>query len=133
MSSYLKAQTWFHHMPLNAYAGATFFVMVVLASSVFGIFPHGALLVVNAFVSGAAWLTCLGVLVLGGKRVDLWDTATAAFLAAGLTTSIPSLFADDSVVAWGSTFSRIGVLMMAGRWAYNIHCRVHEEKLAEAE
>lgn len=133
MTSYHKAQHWFHHMPLNAYAGATFFVMIVMASSVFGIFPHGSLVIVNAFVSGAAWLVCLGVLVFGGKRVDLWDTSTAAFLAAGLTTSIPSLFADDSVVAWGSTFSRIGVLMMAARWAYNIHCRVSDEKAAECE
>lgn len=131
MSSYQTAHRWFNRMDIRAYAGATFFVLCVVASSVFGILPHGSLVYINALVSGSVWMICLGVLILGGKRVDLWDTASAALLAGGLTTSIPSLFANDSLVAWGSTFSRVGLAMMAARWAFNIWARVQEEKAAK--
>jgi len=131
MSSYQTAQRWMDAMDVKAYAGAGFFVLCIVASAVFGVLPHGSLIYINALVSGAAWMVCLGILIFGGKRVDLYDTVTAALLAGGLTTSIPSLFANDSVVVWGSTFSRLGVLMFALRWAWNIYSRVRNERDAE--
>jgi len=131
MSSYLTAQRWMDAMDVKAYAGAGFFVLCVVASAVFGVLPHGSLIYINALVSGAAWMICLGILIFGGKRVDLYDTVTAALLAGGLTTSIPSLFTAESVVQWGSTFSRLGVLMFAIRWAWNIYVKVQHEKAAK--
>ena len=133
MTSYQTAHRWFQCLPTNAYAGGMLFAMLMVAATVFGVFPHGSGVFFNAALSGGTWAICLGILILGGKRVDLYDTTTAALIAAGLTTSIPTLFADDSTVAWGSTFSRLGVLMMAARFAYNIHERVHGERMRERE
>ena len=131
MSSYQTAHRWMEAMDMKAYAGIGFFVLCVVSSAVFGILPHGSLLYINALVSGGAWAVSLGILIFGGKRVDMFDTVTAAMLAGGLTTSIPSLFSDESVVAWGSTFSRIGVLMFAMRWGWNIYVKYQNEKMAK--
>lgn len=131
MSRYQTAQRWMEDMDVKAYAGAGFFVLCVVASAVFGILPGESLLYVNAMVSGATWAAALGVLIFGGKRVDLYNTVAAAMLAGGLTTSIPSLFAHDSVVAWGSTFSRIGILMLVVRFAWSLYVRYQTEKVAK--
>lgn len=126
--NYVSLRERVRSLNVGAYAGAGLFVLCIVAAVVFGVLPHKGLLFVNAVLSGAVWMGCVLVLVLGGKRIDLWSACAAALIAAGLTTSIPSIFYNSStVVDWGSTISRLGFLLMASRWAYDLYERVREE------
>lgn len=133
MTSYVAMRRWLDSLNVRAFASIVFAVVCLLATAVFGILPHGSLLVVNAFLSGAVWAMCLLVLVVGGKRVDLMSSTGAALIAGGLTTSIPSIFYEHTPVDWGSTLSRLGLLIIMLRWGYEILKRWKDETSGERD
>lgn len=128
MSRFHTLDRWFDSLDWRSLGGVVFVAMCLLAAAVFGFLPHTGLAIVNAFLSGFVLVICLLVLLLGGKRVDLMSTTGAALIAGGLATSIPSVFYDHATpVDWGSSLSRIGLLLLMLRWSYEIARRWREE------
>lgn len=128
MSSYEAVKDWFSHQNVKVQAGLLSTVMLVVGASVFGIMPHEWLLNFNMFLSGCVWMICVGILILGGERVEIQWSVGAAFLAAGLTTSIPSIPYPETPVTWGSSLSRLGVLIWAISAVHHIYTKYREEK-----
>lgn len=107
-----RVRSWLSHLDLRVYAGILVAVTMIVAVAVFGIIPNQGLLAVNAFLSGCVWTMCLGIVVLGGSRVKPGYQAAFCLIAGGLTTSIPSIFYEHTVVDWGSTVSRLGLAVL---------------------
>lgn len=118
MTSYGNFRQWLDQLDLRSYVGITIAAICVISMAVFGVIPSRSLLFVNAFLSGAVWSGCVFLLLIGGKRVDMALTCALALIAGGLTTSIPSIFYEHTPVDWGSTLSRLGVMILVG-WAAN--------------
>lgn len=115
-----RAKLWLSHLDLKAYAGILLAAVMVIAVVVFGVIPNQGLLAVNAFLSGSVWTMCLGIIVVGGHRVPMGYLAACCLIAGGLTTSIPSIFYEHTVVDWGSTVSRLGWLVLMAQVAVDL-------------
>lgn len=107
-----KVRSWLSHLDLKVYSGMLLAVCLVVAVVVFGLIPNQGLLAVNAFLSGSVWTMCLGIIILGGHRVKAGYLCAACLVAGGLTTSIPSIFYEHTVVDWGSSVSRLGLAVL---------------------
>ncbi len=110
-----RARNWLSALDFKAYAGLMVAVTCVMAIAVFGIIPNRSLLAVNAFLSGSVWTMCLGIVVFGGDRIKIGYSLAACLIAGGLTTSIPSIFYEHTVVDWGSTVARLGIVILVGQ------------------
>lgn len=117
-NSYVQFRDWVDGLDLKAYVGMTVLTIAVVSLAVFGIMPRHGLLLVNAAISGAVWSLCVIALLAGGRRLDVPLSTALALIAGGLTTSIPSIFYEHTPVDWGSTLSRLGVLILVC-WAIN--------------
>jgi len=115
-----RAREWLSSLDFKAYAGLMVAVTCVMAVAVFGIIPSRSLLAVNAFISGSVWTMCLGIVVLGGDRIKIGYSCAACLIAGGLTTSIPSIFYEHTVVDWGSTVARLGIALLVGQVAVDL-------------
>lgn len=110
-----KAKSWLDDRTPAAYTGLVLAFTCIVAVAVFGIIPNAGLLIVNAFLSGCVWSACVVMLVLGGGRVKSGYYCAFAMIAGGLTMSIPSIFADHSPVDWGTTVSRLGIMVLVSQ------------------
>lgn len=128
MSSYEAVKGWFSHQNVKVQAGLLTAIMLVVGASVFGIMPQAWLLNFNIFLSACVWMICVGIVLLGGNKVEIQWYAGAAFLAAGLTTSIPSIPYLETPVSWGSSLSRLGVLIWAISAVNHLYSKYREEK-----
>lgn len=117
-NSYVQFRDWVDGLDLKAYVGVTVVTIAVVSLAVFGVLPRQGLMLVNAGVSGAVWSLCVIALLAGGRRLDVPLSTALALIAGGLTTSIPSIFYEHTPVDWGSTLSRLGVLILVC-WAIN--------------
>lgn len=117
-NSYVQFRDWVDGLDLKAYVGMTVLTIAIVSLAVFGIMPRHGLLLVNAAISGAVWSLCVIALLAGGRRLDVPLSTALALIAGGLTTSIPSIFYEHTPVDWGSTLSRLGVLILVC-WAVN--------------
>lgn len=118
MISYPRFRHWMDNLDLKSFAGLTLAAVCIIAMAVFGVMPGNSLLFVNAFLSGTVWGGCVVLLLVGGKRLDALLTASLCLVAGGLTTSIPSIFYEHTPVDWGSTLSRLGLVLMVA-WVAN--------------
>lgn len=107
-----KARGWLARLDNRTYASILVTATLVVSVVVFGLIPNQGLLAVNAFLSGSVWTMCLGIIVLGAHRVKAGYLCAACLIAGGLTTSIPSIFYEHTVVDWGSTVSRLGLAVL---------------------
>lgn len=117
-NSFVQFRDWVDGLDLKAYVGVTVLTIAVVSLAVFGVMPRHGLLLVNAAISGAVWGFCVIALLAGGRRLDVPLSTALALIAGGLTTSIPSIFYEHTPVDWGSTLSRLGVLILVC-WAIN--------------
>lgn len=125
-----KVRSWLSHLNVKVYAGMLLAVTLVVAVVVFGLIPNQGLLAVNAFLSGSVWTMCLGIVVLGGHRVKSGYLCAACLIAGGLTTSIPSIFYEHTVVDWGSTVSRLGLAVLVVQVVVDLRHKWFEESRA---
>ena len=123
-----RARSWLSKMDLKAYAGMMVFLTCVVAITVFGIVPSQSLLAVNAFLSGCVWSMCVGIIVIGGHRIKSGYLCAACLIAGGLTTSIPAIFFEHTVVDWGSTVSRLGLLVLLVQVVVDLWYRITMEQ-----
>ena len=131
MNSYNSAVQWVNSLCFRAYAGTFLTAFAVLAAVVVGILPHGLMPAINAFLSGVVFVLALGVVAFGGNRVHVAYYGGAALVAAGLFTSIPSLFVEYSPVAWGAAISRLGLVIIAIRGCHDLYVKYQAEKAKE--
>lgn len=107
-----RIKSWLDNRTPAAYTGLMLAFVCVVAVAVFGVIPLHGLLVVNAFLSGCVWAACVLMLVLGGDRIKAAYYCAFGLIAGGLTMSIPSIFAANSPVDWGTTVSRLGIAIL---------------------
>lgn len=122
-----SVKAWADTLDPKAYSGFLTAALLVVAFTVFGFLPPQSLLAVNALLSGVIWTACMGLIIVGGARVDRVYYAAACLIAGGLMLSTPSLFVEESPVEWGSSLSRLGFAIffvwscvdMANRWRHS--------------
>lgn len=124
MTSIVSVKDWFDRLDAKAHLLVSLMGLVVLAIPAFHLISVSF---VNAFLSGVIWMVCVAILLCGGKRVDFVTTAAAALVAAGLTTSIPSIPYDYTPVDWGAALYRLGLLLMVVKTANDIYLKAKEE------
>lgn len=115
-------------MTAVSYTGLLLAILCIVAVAVFGVIPNQGLLAVNAFLSGCVWTLCLGILIVGGGRVPAGYYCATAMIAGGLTMSIPSIFAPQSPVDWGTTVSRLGLLVLVAQVVVDLVDRWQRER-----
>lgn len=125
-----RVRTWLTRLDNKSYAGILLAAVMVVSVAVFGIVPNQGLLAVNAFLSGSVWTMCLCIVVIGGHRVKSGYLCAACLIAGGLTTSIPSIFYEHTVVDWGSTVSRLGLAVLVTQVIVDLRHKWFEESAA---
>ncbi len=103
-----RFRAWASRLDLWSFMGVFLVAICVVATAVFGLIPNQGMLAANAFISGTVWSACLMAIRLGGQRIDRVYYFSCCLIAGGLTTSIPAIFYEHTVVDWGSTISRLG-------------------------
>jgi hypothetical protein len=125
-----NVRSWLSKLDNKAYAGILLAAVMVVSVAVFGIVPNQGLLAVNAFLSGSVWTMCLGIIVVGGHRVKAGYLCAACLIAGGLTTSIPSIFYEHTVVDWGSTVARLGLAVLVAQVIVDLRHKWTQEATA---